>query len=48
MGFKISRSQSLIEVITQYPVTELPIEEFEQYKRECIEFDDIPAPDIHI
>lgn len=48
MGFKISRSQALIEVITQHPITELPIEEFEQYKRECIEFDDTPAPAIHV
>jgi len=48
MGFKISRSQALLDVIAQYPVTALPIEEFETYKRECIEFDDIPAPAIHV
>ncbi|WP_231568815.1 type II toxin-antitoxin system YafO family toxin [Pantoea rodasii] len=38
----------MIDVITQYPVTEPPILEFEQYKQECIEFDDIPAPAIHV
>lgn len=48
MGFKISRSQSLADVISQYPITELPIEEFETYKRESIEYDDIPAPAIHV
>ena len=48
MGFKISRSQALIEVITQFPITELPIQEFEEYKRECIDYDDVPAPPIQI
>lgn len=48
MGFKISRSQALADVITQYPITELPIEEFETYKRECIEYGDVPAPAIHV
>lgn len=48
MGFKISRSQALIEVITQFPLAELPLLEFEQYKQECMDYADIPAPDIHI
>jgi len=48
MGFKISRSQALANVISQYPITELPIEEFETYKRESIEYDDVPAPAIHV
>ena len=48
MGFKISRSQALTEVITQFPITELPIQEFEEYKRECINYDDVPAPAIQI
>ena len=48
MGFKISRSQVLIDVITQFPLTALPIDEFEAYKRKCIEFDDVPAPAIHV
>ncbi|UVW54678.1 type II toxin-antitoxin system YafO family toxin [Klebsiella variicola] len=48
MGFKISRSQALADVITQYPITAFPIEEFEAYKRECIDYDDTPAPAIHV
>lgn len=48
MGFKISRSQKLIDVISEYPVAGLPIDEFEKYKLECIEFGDTPAPPIHI
>ncbi len=48
MGFKISRSQALTDIISQYPVAALPIEEFEQYKRECMDFGDIPAPPIHV
>ncbi|CAO97656.1 type II toxin-antitoxin system YafO family toxin [Erwinia tasmaniensis] len=48
MGCKISRSQALAEVISQFAFTALPIEEFEQYKRECLDYYDIPAPPIHI
>ncbi|EOC1567409.1 type II toxin-antitoxin system YafO family toxin [Cronobacter dublinensis] len=48
MGFKISRSQKLIDVISQYPIASLPIEEFEEYKRECVDYNDLPAPPIHV
>ncbi|NIF21780.1 type II toxin-antitoxin system YafO family toxin [Candidatus Pantoea multigeneris] len=48
MGFKISRSQVLSDVISEFPLAELPILEFEQYKQECINFNDIPAPAIHV
>ena len=48
MGFKISRSQELIDVISEYPLTGFPIDEFEEYKRECINFGDTPAPPIDI
>lgn len=48
MGFKISRSQALIDIITETPSAGLPIEEFEQYKLECIEFGDIPTPPIEV
>jgi len=47
MGFKISRSQSLTEVISEFPLAELPITEFECYKRECLDYGDMPAPPIH-
>lgn len=48
MGFKISRSQALTDVISEFPVASLPIEEFELYKRECVDFGDTPAPPIHV
>lgn len=48
MGFKISRSQKLVDVISEYPIAGLPIDEFEAYKQECIEFGDTPAPPIHV
>ncbi|WP_034913054.1 type II toxin-antitoxin system YafO family toxin [Erwinia sp. 9145] len=48
MGFKISRSQALTEVITQFPETEFTVNEFEEYKRICMDFGDIPAPLIHV
>lgn len=44
MGFKISRSQALIDVISEEPITEYPILDFEEYKALCIEYGDTPAP----
>lgn len=48
MGFKISRSQVITDVISRYPATSLPIDEFEQYKRISMEYGDAPAPKIHV
>ncbi|MCU1787474.1 hypothetical protein CUU54_01200 [Pectobacterium polaris] len=48
MGFKISRSQSLIEIISEFPLAGLPIEEFEEYKQACLDYGDIPTPPIVI
>lgn len=44
MGYKITRSDSLLEAIGDDHLAALPIDEFEEYKIICIEEGEIPAP----
>lgn len=44
MGLIITKSKNIEKVIEENPEISTPIDEFEEYKRLSIEFDDIPNP----
>ena len=45
MAIAITHSIKLLAVLEQNPTARLPIDEFEAYKNECVDFQDIPNPD---
>lgn len=47
MGIRLTRSELIQSIIEEFPITEYPIAEFEEYKKICIEFGDIPIPAYH-
>ncbi|CAK2133095.1 mRNA interferase YafO [Vibrio crassostreae] len=44
MSIIITKSAKIQKVLAENPSASLPIDEFEEYKTECVEFGDIPNP----
>lgn len=44
MGIVIAKSKGMQKVIDNNPLAQLPIDEFEEYKLESLNFDDMPTP----
>ncbi|OBU04846.1 type II toxin-antitoxin system YafO family toxin [Morganella psychrotolerans] len=47
MGIKLIRSQFIQQFINEFPETEHPIAEFEEYKTVSLDFGDLPIPPYH-
>lgn len=44
MAVVITKSKKIHSVLEQFPAASMPIEEFETYKNECVDYGDVPNP----